>query len=152
MAFICLVLHLTSATVFGPLATTVLALLDSDHSVRLSASAEGVTLVLGHERATDGAGFLTDHCLLAQCLVTLAVPTSNQASDHLICFTSCDGLISRSAVAARPSIRWGITPAFLSSYCSASARILSRPVLSPRASRPDTSHSISLLRTSVLLI
>lgn len=96
-AVCCLLAYLFSATPLLPIATALVAWVDGEHYVLLSADNASMRIVLRHD-ARDGRTALThSHCVVSRALSLLAEPAGPEHSDHVLSFQKASSIIARSA-------------------------------------------------------
>ena len=154
-AWLCLLAYVASATPLPPLVTALVAWMDSDHRVTLTADSDGTRVVLAHDAGTGRRAITHTHCAVSRLLTLLAEPAGPAPSDHILAFHSGGLAVLREKAMPNPAMDDRERPAAPGVFilpegrnlASASTRHLER-----REHSPPPPRSFILLRPLVLLI
>jgi hypothetical protein len=81
-----LLAYFLSATPLLPIATALVAWVDGEHRVALSADKDGTRVVLGHDARDPRKAFTHLHCAVSRVLTLLAKPSGPDHADHVLNF------------------------------------------------------------------
>lgn len=148
----CLLAYLLSATPLLPVITALVAWVDGEHRVSLSADKDSTRIVLSHDARDPRMALTHAHCAVSRALMLLAESSGPVDSDHILNFQSASSTTLREAT---PSAAVPIADKILVPPAPADAVVLTRlltNVEAPLLDIPPPATSVVVARATVLLI
>ena len=149
----CLLAYFLSATPLLPIATALVAWVDGEHRVELSADRDGTRVVLGHDARDPRKALTHSHCAVSRLLTLLAEPSGQDHADHILNFQCGSSTTLREAtpwVAAPQTDAGPVAPASVPAVLL--PRLVPKVEEAPLLDIPPPAICVLVARATVLLI